>query len=81
MMFLRYFLVTTYAVFLESRVPKWGCALYTGKYRIGGILVEMVDTGASTNAIDKHVWSKMKRLSVCLRRVTRSFILMVASSN
>ena len=29
---------------------------------IGGILVEMlVDSGASTNVIDKHLWSKMKR--------------------
>ena len=29
---------------------------------IGGILVEMlVDSGASTNVIDKHLWSKLKR--------------------
>ena len=29
---------------------------------IGGILVKMVlDSGASTNVIDKHLWSKLKR--------------------
>ena len=39
-------------------------ALQPGKIEvfIGGILVEMVvDSGASTNVIDKHLWSKLKQ--------------------
>lgn len=29
---------------------------------IGGILVEMVvDSGASTNVIDKHLWSELRK--------------------
>ena len=49
---------------------------------IGGVPVHMVvDLGASTNVIDKNLWSKLKQEEImCLRRVTRSFILMVVNS-
>ena len=51
---------------------------------IGGILVEMlVDSGASTNVIDKHLWSKLKREKIeCVsKKSNKSSILMVASSH
>ena len=51
---------------------------------VGGVVVAvLIDSGASTNVIDRNLWLKLKqeRLSVCLRRVIRSFMHMAVTNH